>query len=397
MGLTMRRMFKFSLLLWVGIAHAGILTPKSDNNQKIIDAHYKKYANLEYFSGIQVSIQVGKSLHSYVSGRISREKESTQMTKETLFQIGSITKSFTASLVLMAERDKKMRLESTLADYLDNYPHWGKLSITSLLNMSNGLPNYSNSPKINYLFSQNLKQFWSKPELINLVYSSKFNPPLKSGYFYSNTGYILSAMILESRYKKTYKRLLLDKIITPLKLDHTFYPSPTFSAANFKRLAHGYNYNVYDNPELLGKDVTENNLSWAGAAGGLIANSEDVVRWVDALFSDEKFLSIKERSTLQQLVSLNTGKPIDETDEENPRGFGLGIIQAYDKELGHYWFYEGETLGYRALYLYSPCNKVIISTLFNSAVNSENDHAGILMKSLYQQLLSDRSDLRCKN
>ena len=148
---------------------------------------------------------------------------------------------------------------------------------------------------------------------------------------------------------------------------------------------------------MLGKDITENNLSWAGAAGGLIANSEDVVRWVDALFTDEKFLSIKERSTLQQLVSLNTGKPIDKTNAKNPRGFGLGIIQAYDKELGHYWFYEGETLGYRALYLYSPCNKVIISALFNSAVNSENDHAGLLIKSLYQQLLSDRSDLRCKN
>ena len=58
---------------------------------------------------------------------------------------------------------------------------------------------------------------------------------------------------------------------------------------------------------------------------------------------------VKQKAKLQQIASIKTGKAIAETTAEDNRGFGLGVVQGYDSGLGRYWFYEGQTLGYRAV------------------------------------------------
>lgn len=94
------------------------------------------------------------------------------------------------------------------------------------------------------------------------------------------------------------------------------------------------------------------------------------------------------------MVSTKTGEPIKTTSKEEPRGFGLGVIQSYAPNIRRYWFYEGETIGYRSFYMYVPKNKIFISALFNSATNGENDHGGKLMVALYQQILKETSSLK---
>ena len=361
----------------------------------IISAHLKERAKAEHFSGIAVSVKAGDKLANYVVGKRSI-MGNEPLTSADLFDIGSITKSFTAALAIMAEREGKLKLDETLSYYLPEYPVWGDISLTGLLDMSTGIPNYSESPTMNYLFSKNLRHYWSQVDMINLVYPKKLNPPRKSGYFYSNTGYVLTDMMLSARYKMPFKQLLEDKIIKPAGLKNTYYPLPDYTSQQLQRMAHGYSWNIYDNPEFLGQDVTEMNLSWAGAAGGIIATSEDVLHWVEDLFINEQLLTNAEKNKMQQMISLDSGKPITSTDKENPRGFGLGIAQIYDEKIGHFWFYEGQTLGYRALYMYVPCNKVIVVALFNSATNGENDKAGKLLQAIYQQTLVENNALRCQ-
>ncbi|WP_133128471.1 serine hydrolase domain-containing protein [Legionella nagasakiensis] len=372
-----------ALFLWTGTAMA-ISESKIDS---IIGHHFKKYSQLEHFSAIQVSIKAAGKLTHYAVGTRSIESGSPPITPHDLFNIGSITKSFTAALAVIAESEDKLHLQDKLSQHLKQYPHWSNLSLTQLLNMSSGIPNYSDAPKINYLMSVHLKQYWDQAELVDLVYPQRDNPPLKSGYFYSNTGYILMDMILTNQYQKPYKQLLQEKILSPLKLKNTFYPIPQYSVEMLQRMVHGYSYNIYDNPELLGRDVTENNLSWAGAAGGLVANSEDVIHWVDALFVTDAILTPEQKHEMQTLISVSDGQPMKQPDTQSPRGFGLGIVGNYDKEIGVFWLYEGETLGYRALYMYVPKTRVIIAALFNSATNSENDHSGELMLTLYREVL----------
>ena len=361
----------------------------------IISAHLKDRGEAEHFSGIAVSVQAGDKLTNYVAGKRSMTGNEP-LTSADLFDIGSITKSFTAALAIMAEREGRLKLDETLRHYLPEYPVWGDISLTGLLDMSTGIPNYSESPTMNYLFSKDLRHYWSQVDMINLIYPKKRNPRRKPGYFYSNTGYVLMDMMLSARYKMPFKQLLEDKIIKATGLKNTYYPLPDYTSQQLHGMARGYAWNIYDNPELLGQDVTEMNLSWAGAAGGIIATSEDVLHWVEDLFVSERLLTKAEKNKMQQMISLDSGKPITSTDKENHRGFGLGIAQIYDEKIGRFWFYEGQTLGYRALYMYVPCNKVIVVALFNSATNGENDKAGKLLQDIYQETLLENSALRCQ-
>lgn len=395
-------MKKLGLIVLLGLATATFAAPKNEKTitvddpfTSLIKNHLQLYGEQEFYSAIQVSIKSKDKISNYVAGTKARGNSSL-ITSSDLFDIGSITKSFTAALTLIAEREGKLKLDNPLADYLSSYPHWGKQSITRLLNMSTGIPDYAVAPKLNYLFSKNLQQYWSQKQLVDLVYSTKFNPPLKSGYFYSNTGYILMDMVLSNQYKMPFKTLLEERLIKPLSLSNTFYPVPNYPAEVLQRLVRGYSYDVYANPELLGRDVSENNLSWGGAAGAIVANSEDIIHWIDALFIGDKLLTVDEKKKMQTLISMSTGKPLSEANTQEMHAFGLGIAQGYNEQLGRFWYYRGETLGHRSYYVYIPCNQVIVSALVNSATNDENDHTMSLLEALYQQVLLQDTSLQCQ-
>lgn len=365
----------------------------TDSMQQILDTHRQKYQDTEYFSAIQVSVKAGNKLNHYASGTVARGTKQEAVTPKHLFDIGSITKSFTAVLALQAEKRKQLDLQKPLKTYLKQYRHWGQVTLTQLLNMTSGLPNYSDSPTMNMAFSRTPEQYWTAEEIIALVYKKDFNPPLRTGYHYTNTGYALLDMVLQKQTKKSYAKLLANDIFQPLHLHNTFYPVPKMSTEVNKKRVAGYGYNIYANPELVGRNMKASNLSWAGAAGGIVANSEDVLHWVEALFIKDKLLNAAQKIKMQTLVSTQTGKPIQHTSLQNPEGFGLGLVEKFVPKIARFWFYEGETLGYRSLYMYVPCNKVIITALINSATNGENDHAGALMEALYHEALKQHPEL----
>ena len=366
--------------------------------QQILSDHYKKYKDLEYFSGAALSIAIpGQAIKNYYIGQVAQAANSQPISANTLFQIGSITKSFTAAVALQLEKEKKLTLQDSLTTWLPQYSKWSGTTIKSMLNMTSGLPNYSDTPAWNYEESQDLAHIWDNSQLVNFAYPpGTFTPPLKNGYFYSNTGYVLLAMIVEKTTGQSFKDELIKRTINRAQLTNTFYPDDHLDTHIKARLAHGYNYNGYDNPMLVGRDMHDTNLTWAGAAGAIISNSEDVIKWVRALFVGNTVLDAKQKIALTQLISIKTGEPITTTTAADPRGFALGVSAAYDKEMGHFWFYEGMTLGYRALYMYIPCNGLIISSIFNSAVNSENDHAGALMKEIFKLVMINNPTLVCK-
>ncbi|ACB00586.1 MULTISPECIES: serine hydrolase [Cyanophyceae] len=372
--------------------------PDQKINQYLAE-HYTQYQTRENFSGIQLSVKVNEApTQTYVIGRESHDPNSAPITAESLFHIGSITKSFTAALLLQNDRNQALDLNADFTQYLPEYSHWSGIITTQLLNMTSGLPNYTDSPTVNYLLSQDLEQFWEKRSLIDFVYPqhSSAKPPLRSGYDYNNTGYLLSALLLETVTEKSFANLITEQLLQPYELENTFYPVPNPSAAVQQRLVEGYNFNPYTNPELVGKDVSRNNLSWAGAAGALVSNTEDIIHWVRTLFIEDNLLSAEEKEEMQQIVSLQTGEAIAQTTATDPYGFGLGIIQGYDERWGNYWFYQGETLGYRSFYVYFPCNQVIISALFNSSVDAQNNHARSLIQQVYGTLLEDDPALICQ-
>ncbi len=366
-------------------------TSLDNNAESILNSHFKKYHDQEYFSGIALSVyQPGQEIKNYYIGKDAHDNTGKNIDANTLFEIGSITKSFTSAIILQLEKEKKLVLSDTLDKWLPEYSKWSTINIQALLNMTSGLPNYTDAPLLNagmYLYPSRV---YTNKDLINFVYpAGELSPPLKHGYEYTNTGYILASMIIEKITQHSLQTEIENRLIKTVPLTNTFYPVPDANKNISNRLARGYGFNPYTNPEQVGKDTSKVSLSWAAGAGAMISNSSDIIKWVRALFVEQTILDQTQKNHLMQMVSTTNGKPVTTVSNTERTAFALGVTQGYEKEIGKYWFYEGQTEGFRALYMYVPANGIIISSIFNSSVNTENDHAGELMKAVYQMTKQD--------
>lgn len=192
---------------------------------------------------------------------------------DTMFRIGSVTKQFTAALILRAAEKKLLALDDPLERFVTELPLQGKqVTLRQLLNHSSGIPSYTG-----------LGEAWEKTrplevthgELLALVAGRPFDFEPGTDFRYNNTGYYLLGMVLEKVHGKSYAQIVLDELCTPLGLARTRYDSNKDLIENRSQ-----GYSVVDekpaNDDPLG-------MSHPGAAGGLLSTGGDLVRWSMAL------------------------------------------------------------------------------------------------------------------
>ena len=117
----------------------------------------------------------------------------------------------------------------------------------------------------------------------------------------------------------------------------------------------------------------------------MVSTPEDLTRWVRALYEGD-VLAAAQRHELMSIVSQKTGLPIATTTRQDPRGFGLGVAQSSSPTLGTFWYYEGETPGYRTLYAWLSKSDVVIAIGLNSSPPETEDHIAKLLVSVYSVL-----------
>lgn len=374
----------------LGIPAISVASQSHDFQEKLqilSDNYLKQYAHIEDISAISISIKspATTGVITITSGHPSLE-EGRSLTSSDLFQIGSITKSFISVILLQLESDPKYHFDinDKLSKYLPQYPKWGNVTIKQLLNMTSGIPSYTRTKQFAKRYLNNPFQEMLPEELIKYVYNQ---PRLKNGFHYSNTNYILAGMVISkltghSIQEEVQQRFIGKNSAFSHNLSNTYYISHLSTALLSKQIIHGF-YNKHGNlPRNL--DVTYHTLSWAGASGALVSSTEDVVHWVQALFTSH-LLSTKQFQELTSLVSVKTGKSI-KMPTQNEAGFGLGIGLSYDPDYPDdlVYSYEGETLGYRAFYIHVPTKDITIAIAVNSAVEDDNNHLLLLMKKAYR-------------
>jgi D-alanyl-D-alanine carboxypeptidase len=309
-----------------------------------------------------------------------------------LYQIGSNTKSFTSTAILQLEAEGKLSLDQTVGRWLPQYPAWKNVTIRRLLNMTSGIPTYDAFPPFLRAYAADPYHNWPAPALVQYVYpTTKGALPPTHGYSYSNTNYILCQLIIEKATGHSYtdemRRRFLDNSV--LHLGPAYYSSHIYPKSLLDRTVHGYFYS--DDPDnaglkaIYGKDVWDYSMSWAQGAGAIIATPEALTHWDRALY-EGSVLGEKQRKELMSLVSLASGKPVTVPTPQDPRTFGLGVASMYMPKLGVFWFYEGETLGYRVTHAWFPKQNVILAIGFNSQPNAKQDHNGELVQHVYSTL-----------
>jgi D-alanyl-D-alanine carboxypeptidase len=363
--------------------------------QQSLDAYVKDRAPIEGLSGVALRVDRGggKPILAIYSGD-NGLSDKKPIGRDTLFDIGSNTKEFTAALILKLEAAGKLSIDGTIGKWLPQYPAWKDVTIRALLQMVSGIPNYSETVEIGEIEVADLHHQFSAKDLIGFVdpNNGKRLPP-NTGWFYSNTNYILAGLIIEAASGMNYEQALTTMIFEPLGLHDTYYadgphPGPASAGPMMSRVPRAL-YMLQDclmyQPEpckvstlapLIGKDMRLQNRSWAAEAGAIISNPHDLGLWIRALF-EKRVVPAKQLDEMTTMVSNKTGAPLSEVTADEPGGFGLGLGRFYRKELGGaYWFYEGETLGFRTIFAYWPQEDLLITGSVNSRSPNGEDQFG---------------------
>jgi D-alanyl-D-alanine carboxypeptidase len=387
-----------SASLWIGTAHGGeAALPRQ--LQSVIDSYLQTRMVAESISGVALHVDApGRQPVDVYAGTNGR-RDGGPIDGRTLFQIGSNTKHFTAALVLKLEAEGKLSIDQTVGHWLPQYADWADVTIRSLLNMTSDIPTYSEAVSIAETISADMHHQFDYDDLIDAVYGKGL--PVPTGYFYSNTNNILAAKIIEAASHMTFEDALAD-MVRPLHLKNTFYEQGPYPGTVLRRLPVG----IYDNHDctiyqpkpctetawapLVGKDVSRMNMSWAGPAGGIISNTRDLSKWVRALFGG-RVIPHKQLDEMTSIVSVKTGKPIPDVSADDPMGFGLDLGRGYQAALGgSYWYYQGTTFGFRAVFAYWPQYDLVITTATNSQPEDNEDKlAATVIGGAFQVLRDD--------
>lgn len=363
--------------------------------QASLKADLSKYlatrANVEHISAVSLSINLKDTTQNInvVVGK-TQYGGSVPITPDNLYQIGSNTKAFTAVTILQLEAEGKLNIEQTVGDYLPQYPAWKNVRIRRLLNMTSGIPEYDVEPAIISEMVKNPYRTFTTAELVGSVYPNRPGAPKPTtGWSYSNTNYILAEMIIERVTGHSYQSEIERRFLSDPKLSNTYYEPSLYPASILQRTVSGYFFNTDpDNAPFkafVGRDVRNFSLSWARGAGGIISKPEDVTYWSRRLYEGD-LLAPKQRTELMTIVSNKTGNPIASTNASDSRGFGLGVGQTTVAGIGTFWYYEGETLGYRMVYCWIPKSDAVIAVGLNSQPNAKEDGVGSLIVTIYRTL-----------
>jgi D-alanyl-D-alanine carboxypeptidase len=290
-----------------------------------------------------------------------------ELGNNTLFQAGSITKSFTSTIILQLESEGKLNIDDPITKYLPQYPQWQNITIRQLLNHTSGIFNYTEAGAFNQIRTTQPRAEFT-PELIVRIASqhSNYFPPGR-GWKYSNTNYVLAGMIIQKVTGQPIDQFMNQCLHSNLHLNlpNTYYLSGIYTNNTVARMAHGYSCS--------GADVTSDNMSWANTAGAIVTTSQDLLTWWRGLFKGN-ILPEQQMSEMMSLVcesssiSCRVGEPISHlSDGEIGKGYGLGIIQSsYGSErMGTVWWHNGSTRGYKAVVMWFPKSDIFLALTIN--------------------------------
>ncbi len=351
----------FSLLFCLYTADANSRRTLSEELQDVLDTELANHNAI----GVSAAVIIpGRETWLGTSG-VSHE--TTSITTDMLFGIGSNTKNFMAALILQLAEEGELSLEDQLGQYLPNYPNINStITIRQLLNHTSGIYNFTEHPSVwDTIFANRLK-LWTPEEMLTSFVLPPYFPP-GTGWHYSNTNYTLLGMIVEVITESKVSTELRNRFWNPLGLSRTFFDiEEPITGVYAHRWYDITGDGIPDDISFLFR-ISEFSAYWA--AGAMFSTAEDVAKWSQALFRG-KVLS---QARLDQMLTFHSPTP----GEPQMIGYGLGTLKfapelvAGEEAYGH----GGWVFGYSTVMAFLPEYDVSISIFLN--LNNEDCLAAI--------------------
>jgi D-alanyl-D-alanine carboxypeptidase len=270
------------------------------------------------------------------------------------YRVASVTKTFVSTFVLQLAAEGKLSLADPVERWLPGIvPNGGVITLRELLNHTSGLFNYDQDDAWESARIADPGREWSPQELVAIATSHSPTFPPGTSWSYSNTNYILLGLVVQAVTGKTLAQELQDRLIEPLGLGSTSFPTGT---AIEGRYAHGYLVGRPPLPIPAGTlfDVSTILSPSAWGAGQIISNADDVTRFFDALLTGRLLPAA-------QLAAMKT--------EVVPYRYGLGLRIAHTR-CGKAFGHDGDMPGYRTI-VWATANGRRVAAIM---VNIETTH-----------------------
>jgi D-alanyl-D-alanine carboxypeptidase len=308
----------------------------------------------------------------------------TPVTASTSFAIASVSKTFTAALVLALAQDGTIQLDEPVRTYLPEPKVNARITVRQLLDHTSGLRDYFFHPAIDRKLLADPSRRWETADALKHVGKAYFKPG--AGWHYSNTNYLVLGMLAERVGGAPLADQVRARFLEPLGLRHTWY-QPTEEASTDG--AHGYRFasGANDAPAI---DLSDGSgfmpftsvVTAAAGAGGFASNSTDLARWVRALYAG----SVLSEDSVDAMLG-----DISRTEPYKPRvPYGLGV-QRLDLDgapsLGH----SGRLLGFRSAVRWLPDDDIAIAVL----TNQSRTDPGIFVRALLKTVRAGTACVHC--
>ncbi|NGO48894.1 serine hydrolase domain-containing protein [Streptomyces ureilyticus] len=255
--------------------------------------------------------------------------------RDSRFRIGSMTKTFVATVMLQLVGERRVVLDAPVDRYLPGVVRGHgndgrKITVRQLLQHTSGVPDILDHLRPQEILKDPLAHHDTR-DLVNiaLAHPPTFEPG--TGWRYSSTGYLLAGMIIERVTGHPYGEEIRRRIITPLGLRETHVPGDASAIPG----PHPRGY-VRPGEDAPLRDITAISPSVGGAAGEMISSGGDVNRFLDALVRGELLRPA-------QLREMTKTRP---TGNPDGRAYGLGLESRPLPCGGLYWGHTGDFLGY---------------------------------------------------
>lgn len=268
-------------------------------------------------------VRDGKLIYTHAFG-LRDVAKNEPVTAATDFEIGSVTKQFTAAAILQLKERGKLRLDDKLAKFLPSFPHANAITIRQLLNQVSGLPEYLSE-------SDPVKAMSTPGSLAKIAAAARgplnFTPGTK--WQYSNTNYYVLGAVLERITGKSYEAYVREHLFAPAGMTHSAFVD---DEARIPNMATPYWQGADDKGATAPAPLIRN--GWAGGAGEIVSNLEDMAKW-DTALQNGKIVSPADYALMSSSGVLADGRKTN-------YGMGLGIETIDGHQ--HVW-HNGGSLG----------------------------------------------------
>jgi CubicO group peptidase (beta-lactamase class C family) len=338
-------------IIWLILTGVIFLNPTNSAfaqklNKQIDSIIEKEFEDKNGPGGVFMVAKNGKPIYQNSFGKANIELD-VNLTNDHVFQIGSMTKQFTAIAILMLEEQGKLIVSDTISKYISDYPNGNKITIHHLLTHTSGIKDFTKMKSLRDIaqkeMSPKMMVDFFKNEEVDFAPGEKFD--------YNNSGYVLLGHIIELVSGATYEDFVTKQIFQKIGMGQSRYAT---ERQIIKKRAYGYQKKEsgYVNKTVI-------NFSVPFSSGSLMSTVLDMLKWQDAL---KRNLLLKAENSQKAFskYKLNNG-------DEFTYGYGWHIRQINgltSREHG------GSIFGFKSMGVYIPSEDIYVVGFSNCDCNS---------------------------